>query len=199
MKNKTIFLDRDGVINKLVYHKEEGIIDTPFSESQFEIVNSVPQTISKLRNAGYKIIIISNQPGIAKKYYSSKTFEKICKKMHQELEKKKGMVDDEFYCFHHPDAKNPKFKKKCSCRKPKIGLIKKAARIHNIDIKNSYFVGDGIVDLQAAKKAGCKSIFVGNMSSGLSAILKEKKLKPVYIAHDLKEASKFILQNNLLK
>lgn len=194
MKNKTIFLDRDGVINKLIYHREEGIIDTPFTESQFEIVESVPSAISKLRKAGYKIIIISNQPGIAKGYYTLNTFEKIRTKMRLVLEKKNAMVDDEFYCLHHPTAKNLKYRKRCDCRKPRIGLIKKASIRYNIDIKNSYFIGDSIVDLQAAKKAGCKSIFIGNVSSTLSEILKKKKLNPDYIAHNLKEASEFIIQ-----
>jgi D-glycero-D-manno-heptose 1,7-bisphosphate phosphatase len=194
MKDKAIFLDRDGVINKLVYQKDEGIIDTPFSESQFEVIESVPAAILKLRKAGYKIIIVSNQPGIAKGYFTVKTFNRIRAKMRAILEKRKAMTDDEFYCLHHPAAKNPRYRKRCSCRKPGIGLIKKAVKAHNIDIKNSYFIGDGVVDLQAAKKAGCKSIFVGNVSSTLTTILKKKKLEPIYIAHDLKEATKFITQ-----
>ena len=194
MKNKAIFLDRDGVINKLVYHRDEGIIDTPFTESQFKIVESVPTAILKLQKAGYKIIIISNQPGIAKGYYTMKTFEKIKAKMRLVLEKKRVVIDDEFYCLHHPTAKKIKYRKRCECRKPGIGLIRKASITHHIDIKNSYFIGDGIVDLQAAKKAGCKSIFIGNVNSTLSAILKKKKLNPIYIAHDLQEASEFIIQ-----
>lgn len=192
MKNKAIFLDRDGVINKLVYQKEEGIIDTPFSESQLEVAESVPDAILKLRNAGYKIIIVSNQPGIAKGYYTKETFEKIQAKMRQILEKKGAIIDDEFYCLHHPDAKNSRYRKKCSCRKPGIGMITKATKTHKIDIKNSFFVGDGMVDLQAAKKIGCPSILIGNVNSTLTKILSEKKLEPVYIAHDLKEAAEFI-------
>ena len=84
------------------------------------------------------------------------------------------------------------YKKKCNCRKPGIELIKKASKIHNIDIKNSYFIGDGIVDLQAAKRAGCKSIFIGNINSTLSNVLRIKKLEPIYVAHDLLEAAKYI-------
>lgn len=193
MKNKAIFLDRDGVINKLIYQKEEGIIDTPFSESQFELVESVPTAISILRGMGFKIIIISNQPGIAKRYYTKNTFEIIRKKMHSLLEKNRSEIDDEFYCLHHPHAKNLNYRKKCNCRKPGIGLIKKASKIHNIDIENSYFIGDGIVDLQAAKRVGCKSIFIGNINSTLSNILRIKKLEPVYVAHDLFEAAKYII------
>lgn len=192
MKNKAIFLDRDGVINKLVYQKEEGIVDTPFSESQLEVAEYVPDAILELRNGGYKVIIISNQPGIAKGHYTRDTFEKIQAKMRQILAEKDAMVDDEFYCLHHPDAKNPGYKKRCSCRKPAIGMITKAAKAHNIDIKKSFFIGDGIVDLQAAKRAGCPSILIGNVNSTLTKILNEKKLEPVYIAHDLKEAAEFI-------
>lgn len=193
--NKAIFLDRDGVINNLIYFKEEGIIDTPFTEEQFELIKLVPEAISKLNSSEYKVIITSNQPGIAKGHYSEKTFEKICKKMNRVLSKKNATIDDEFYCLHHPHAKIEKYKKNCSCRKPKIGLLTKAIKKHNIDIKKSYFIGDGMVDIEAAKRVGCKSVYIGNLNSKLTRILEKRKLVPDMIAHDLYEAVNFILKN----
>ena len=84
---KTVFVDRDGVINEMVYFEEHGFVDSPFSTSQFKIINGVPNAIKILHSLGYKIIIISNQPGIAKKHYNEKTFELIRKKMHRTLKK----------------------------------------------------------------------------------------------------------------
>jgi len=186
---KAIFLDRDGVINDLVYLNEEGIIDSPFTVKQFKLIPKVPEAIKKLHSLGFKMILISNQPGIAKGHFSEETFKKICKKMNDLLLTKNSLLDDEFYCLHHPNAKVKKYKKKCNCRKPKTGLIKKATKLHNLDLKNSYFIGDGIVDMKVAKNIGCKSVFIGNVNSKLTKILKDKKIQPDFIAHDLYEAS----------
>ena len=190
--NKAIFLDRDGVINEMIFQKEEGIVDSPSSAKQFKIIKNVPESIAKLNSLNYKVIIISNQPGIAKGYFTKKTFEKMREKMHEILTKKNATLDDEFYCFHHPNAKKNSYRKKCKCRKPGKELIQKAVSKHHIDLKKSYFIGDGIVDLEVAKKVSCKSIFIGNVSSKLTELLKERKLKPDYIVHDLKEAVNYI-------
>lgn len=185
-------MDRDGVINEMVYVKDFGFVDSPSSPEQFKIIKGVQRAIMILKELGYKVIIISNQPGIAKGYYNKKTFNEITKKMHAELLKSKVLVDDQFYCFHHPNAKIAKYRKKCSCRKPSIGLIKKASKIHHLDLNKSYFIGDGMVDMEAAKKAGCKSIFVGGINSIIADLFSKKNLSPDYVARDLLDAVYFI-------
>ena len=176
--NKAVFIDRDGVINEMVYFKEHGFVDSPFKASQLELVKDVPKAISILNSFGFKVIVISNQPGIAKGKFTENEFESIRKKMHREI-KKYRMI--------------------CSCRKPKTGLIEDAISKHNIDIRKSYFVGDGIVDMMAAKEIGCKSIFVGTLNSTMLKLFKEKKVTPDHAVKDLLEAASIIKKECLAK
>lgn len=189
---KAVFIDRDGVINEMVYFEDHGFVDSPFKQSQFKIINGVPKAISLLKSLGYKVIIVSNQPGIAKKHYTRKTFDLIQKKMNKILHDHNSSIDDELYCFHHPEAKIKQYKVICDCRKPKTGMIQEAISKHNIDVRRSYVIGDGIVDMEMAKKLNCKSIFVGNLNSTVLEIFKSKKLSPNYVVKDLLEASRLI-------
>lgn len=176
----------------MVYVKEHGYVDTPSSPSQFKIINGVTKALATAKKLGYKIIIISNQPGIAKGYYNKKTFAAITEKMHSLLEDFGAVPDDEYYCFHHPNAKLSQYRKKCVCRKPGIGLIKKAAKMHDLDLEKCYFIGDGLVDMEAAKKAGCKSIFVGNINTTVTRLFDKKDIDPEYIARNLLDAVNYI-------
>lgn len=192
MISKAIFLDRDGVINEMVFLAEHGFVDSPTDAEQFKLIKGVLKAIKIAKRLGYKIIIISNQPGIAKGYYKKNEFEKIRKKMFLKFAKAEIVIDGDFYCLHHPNAKLIKYKKRCLCRKPKIGLIKKAVKIHNLDLKKSFFIGDGINDMESAKKAGCKSIFIGNINSTVTKLFKEKNIEPEYVVKNLLEAIQFI-------
>lgn len=192
MKNKAIFLDRDGVINELIYYDEMGIVDSPFTVEQFRLLPDVEKAIKKFKKLGFKTIIVSNQPGIAKKNFTMKIFEKIKEKMKKELEKKGVSIDFEYYCFHHPNGKIKKFRKICKCRKPKPGLLITAAKEHNIDLSNSWMIGDGITDIQAGSAAGCKTILIGRMKCDLCNIMENKKVKPDFIAPNLFKASLII-------
>jgi len=120
---KAVFLDRDGVINELIYHQEQGIIDSPLTIEQFSLLPGVSEAIRKLRETDYKVILVSNQPGIAKGHISQKTFDKIREKMKEELAKDGALLDGEYYCFHHPEAKVEEFRANCECRKPGPGLL----------------------------------------------------------------------------
>jgi len=192
-KQKAIFLDRDGVINALVYYKEQGIIDSPFTPKQFVLLKGVPLALRKLRKAGFKLIIVSNQPGIAKKNFSFRTLNKINKKMIKLLEKGKASIDAIYYCYHHPQGKNKKYAKKCNCRKPSPGLLLKAAKDYNINLRKSYMIGDSWQDIMAAKKVGCKSIMVvDKYKSEIIKMLKEKNLKPDFFAINLLDAARKI-------
>jgi D,D-heptose 1,7-bisphosphate phosphatase len=194
MKNKAVFLDRDGVINQVVYHKEMGIVDSPFTADQFKLLPDVGKAINKFHEFGFMVIIISNQPGIAKNHHDQLTFEKIKQKMHKELSRQNAKVDAEYYCFHHPDAKIKKYKKICNCRKPKPGMITKASKDFNIELSKSWVVGDGIPDILAGNASGCKTILIGILKCDLCKKLEEEKAKPDFIAPNLFKAS-LIIQN----
>ncbi len=188
MKNKAVFLDRDGVINEIIYHKEMGIIDSPFTVEQFQLLPKVAEAINKFRNLRFKVIVVSNQPGLAKDNFSIDVFEKIREKMNRELKKYGAEVDAEYYCFHHPYATVKKYKKICNCRKPKPGMLQKAAEEHNIDLSKSWMIGDGITDMQAGQTAGCKTILIGRMKCDLCKIMEDEKVKPDYIKQNLYKA-----------
>lgn len=180
------------MINEMVYIPEHGYVDTPSHPNQFKIIKGVVQAIKIAKKLGYKVIIISNQPGIAKGYYTKKTFDEITIKMHTILQRSSTILDDEYYCLHHPRAKMTKYKKRCSCRKPNAGLLKRAAIDYDLDLEKSYFIGDGIVDMEAAKNAECKSIFVGNINTTISRMFNDRGICPKYIAKDLLDAVNFI-------
>ena len=192
MKNKAVFLDRDGVINEVIYHKEMGIIDSPFTVEQFKLLPKVAEAINIFHDLGFRVIVVSNQPGMAKDHFSIDVFEKIREKMNTELKKDDAAVDAEYYCFHHPYATVKKYKKICNCRKPKPGMLQKAAEEHNIDLSKSWMIGDGITDIAAGQTAGCKTILIGRMKCDLCKIMEDEKVKPDYIKPNLYKASLII-------
>ena len=191
---KAVFIDRDGVINELVYHQEEGIIDSPFTVKQFRLLPGVGEAIKKFRDTGYKMILVSNQPGIAKGHMSQKTSGEIREKMKEELAKDGAFLDGEYYCFHHPEAKVEEFRANCECRKPSPGLLLQAARDMDLDLSLSWMIGDGLTDIQAGKEAGCRTILLGRMKCELCNLMDAEDARPDAIASNLNEAVQFILE-----
>ncbi len=189
---KAIFLDRDGVINELIYYPEHGIIDSPFTVEQFRLLPDVGKTINKFHAMGYKVVLISNQPGIAKGYLSQETFDKITERMKAELAKNGAVLDAEYYCFHHPEAKIDKLRVDCVCRKPQPGLLLQAAKDMNLDLSQSWMIGDGLTDIQAGSNAGVKTILVGTMKCELCHLMDEQGARPDAICSDLLKADKVI-------
>jgi len=190
--NKAIFLDRDGVINDLVFYSEDGVLDSPNSVKDFKIIPNTIKSLKKLKKLGFYLILISNQPGIAKKKYDLKEFNKIKTKMETIFAKYDIVLDAQYYCLHHPHAINKLYKKNCSCRKPKAKMFHDGIKKFDIDVKKSYVIGDGLVDMKLAKSVKCKSIFIGNVNSTISKIFQQEKILPFYIAHDLDEAVDYI-------
>jgi len=194
MKRKAVFLDRDGVVNQMFYDQEHGTIDSPLNPNQFVLMPQVDKLIRTAQKLGYKVIVVSNQPVVAKKKTTKELLDEITKKMFEELKKKKVSLDDVFYCLHHPEAKDPKYRKLCQCRKPKPGLILQAAKKYNIDLKKSVLIGDGITDVQAGKNAGCRTILVASDKIDLREFLAKANVKPDFIAKDIDVASEYLNQ-----
>jgi D-glycero-D-manno-heptose 1,7-bisphosphate phosphatase len=191
MKN-TVFLDRDGVINKLVFFPDFGLIDSPMNVAQYKLVSGAADAILNFNRLGLKVIVISNQPGIAKGKMSEEMFGKIRLKMRNMLAKNNAHIDAEYYCFHHPRAKLPQYKVKCDCRKPKPGLILRAAKDFSLDTSNCYMIGDGLTDIKAGKAVGCTSVLIGEMKCDLCRQMEVMEIKPDIIAPSLLDASKII-------
>lgn len=178
IKNKAIFLDRDGVINALVYNEEHGLLDSPSTIDQFQIFPWVGNSINMLHNMGFKVIVVSNQPGIAKGHFTATFFEKIKNKMKNELARQGASIDGEYYCLHHPEAIIESLKTVCECRKPKPGLLFQAAKEMNIDLNSSWMIGDGLTDIKAGKEAGCKTVLLGKMKCEICHLMGEQNIHP---------------------
>lgn len=189
-----IFLDRDGVINELIYYKEQGIVDSLFTAEQFRLLPGVSEAIKKFHEMDYKVILISNQPGIAKGHLSEEAFEEIRQKMKNELAENGAFLDGEYYCLHHPKAKVEKFKANCNCRKPKPGSLLKAAEEMDINLSQSWMIGDGLTDIKAGKGAGTRTVLLGRMKCELCRLMDDEEARPNAICSSLLEAAQFILK-----
>jgi len=173
--NKAVFLDRDGVINKAII--KNGKIYSPMNLSEFVFVQNIAEQINKIKDAGYYIIVVTNQPEIARGSMDICELNKMTKNIRDNLP-----VNQVLIC-PHDDADN------CSCRKPKPGMLFDAAKKHEVDLTQSFLVGDGWKDMGAAKNAGCMGILIDtfynkdvscfrrvkNMNEALKIILNEEE------------------------
>ena len=161
-KQKAIFLDRDGTINKYV-----GYLRTP---EQFELLDGVGEAIRKINLSGYLAIVVTNQPVIARGEVTVDGLQEIHNKMETMLGKEGAYLDGVYYCPHHPDkgfaGEVEELKIVCECRKPKAGLLLQAAKDFNIDLSQSWMIGDSENDVLAGKNAGCKTALIGETDYG---------------------------------
>lgn len=183
MKN-AIFLDRDGIINKNdpVFAKNVSYyID---SWKNFIFIKGIFKPLRKISNSNYLIIIISNQPGVAKEKFSLEILNDITNKMNNNFLKEGIKIDKVYYCIHKEEDN-------CKCRKPKPGLLIKAKKEFNIDMQNSYFIGDKTTDIFAGKKAGCKTVIIKTGYKGNDG---RCSVSPDYSFKNLNEFTNFLLK-----
>lgn len=186
---RAAFIDRDGIVNEMVYYADPGVVDSPFTPKQFELVEGIGPALRAMKAAGYKLVLVSNQPSVAKKHLTMATFKRIQAKMHMLLAAEGVALDGEYYCFHHPQAKVAKFRAVCECRKPKPGMLLQAAKDLNLDMAHSIMIGDGLNDVGAGKRAGCRTILVANLNSLLSSKMDELDAHPDFVARNVAEAA----------
>ncbi len=171
-KQKAIFLDRDGTINKYV-----GFLR---NIEDFELINGVAEAIRKINASGYLAVLVTNQPVIARGEVTYAELENIHNKMETLLGKEGAYLDGIYFCPHHPhkgyEGEIPELKFDCDCRKPKPGLLIKAAQELNIDLNRSYMVGDGENDMAAGKAAGCKTVLITDKSKDMGQDITVKSL-----------------------
>ncbi|PKF54337.1 D-glycero-beta-D-manno-heptose-1,7-bisphosphate 7-phosphatase [Alteromonadales bacterium alter-6D02] len=146
MSDKAVFLDRDGVIN----------IDTGYvsHSDDFEFIEGVIEACQKIKDMGYQLIVITNQSGIARGYFSEDDFMTLTEWMDWSFADKGVELDGIYYCPHHPEKGIGQYKQVCECRKPAPGMINSAKEFLKLDLEQSYLVGDKLSDIQAGKAAG---------------------------------------------
>jgi len=174
--NKTVFIDRDGTINR----------DVPYCRQpeDFELLPGVTEGIRLLNEHGFKVVVITNQSGIARGYFTQEMLAKIHDTMRSELAKYGAHLDAIYYCPHHPDSH-------CSCRKPQPAMLFRAARELSLDISHSYVVGDNDMDIQMGKTAGCKTILV--LESAEAERKRKRNPEPDFVAHTVYDAATWII------
>ena len=165
-KQKAVFLDRDGTINKYVGFLRN--ID------EFELIDGVADAIKKINASGYLSIVVTNQPVIARGEVSFEELEVIHNKMGTLLGNEGAYLDAIYFCPHHPhkgyEGERPELKFDCDCRKPKPGMLMNAAHDFNIDLSQSWMIGDGEIDIKAGQNAGCKTALIGTGDFGQTVV-----------------------------
>jgi len=181
---KVIFLDRDGVINK------DLLGDYVKNWDEFDFLPGSLDAIKKLSQQGYKIFVISNQAGVSKGKYSLDDLEHMTENMLEEIESYGGKIEEVMYCTHKDEDE-------CECRKPKTGMLDYLVKKHNLefDRSDSFFIGDGKMDIEAGKSFGLKTILLLSGKSKTKDV-KSWKYKPDYIKNDLCKAIEFLLSDN---
>ena len=172
-KQKAVFLDRDGTINKYVGFLRR--LD------EFKLIDGVPEAIRKINESGYLAIIVTNQPVIARGEVTSDELEMIHNKMETLLGREGAYLDGIYYCPHHPDkgfeGEVVDLKVECICRKPKPGMLLKAAEDFNIDLSKSWMVGDSANDIAAGKAAGCRTALISEYADEFGQDMKIENLR----------------------
>ena len=186
VKNRAVFLDRDGTINE-----DYGYIN---HADQIDLIPGSGEAIKKLNDAGFKVIVISNQAGIARGLATEDQVQSCNKVVMRKVLNAGGIIDAVYFCPHHPEHGTHPFKGECDCRKPNPGMIHKAEKKFNLDLSQSFVVGDKTTDIELGKKAGLKSVFVlTGKGKGEEPKLAEKKLTPDHKAPSIVEAIDWIL------
>ncbi len=193
MNNVGIFLDRDGTIN----HE----VDFLHSSTDLNLLPNSGKAIHEANQYGWNVFVITNQSGIARGILTEDELRIIHNTLRQELQKHDAKLDAIYYCPHHPDIGEPPFRKECDCRKPKFGMLEKAAAEYNINLKDSFVIGDKLIDVQTGNNCGATSILVltGYGKTELE-LCRKQNILPHYIANDLYDAIQIIkrkIQNEI--
>ena len=175
-KNRAVFIDRDGTIAR----------DVPYCSrpEDFEFLPDVVEGIKLLNERNFKVVVVTNQSGIARGYFTEEMLAIIHDKMRTELAKHGARVDAIYYCPHHPDDN-------CECRKPKPKMLLRAASDLDIDLKQSCVIGDSDMDVEMGMRAGCKSILIAEKNK--EGEIDKQMLCPDYVAPSINAATQWVI------
>lgn len=182
-----VFLDRDGLINELVEDSVSGLPESPSRPEDVRLAPDAVEALRKLRGLGVPLIVVSNQPNAAKGKNTLAELEAVHDAVRRSLDEAGVAIDEYRYCYHHPDGTDPELGRACSCRKPEPGLILQGSA--GLDLSRSWVVGDSDVDVEAGRRAGCRTILV---EVPLSAHRRKGNVKPDYRVRTFSEAADII-------
>jgi D-glycero-D-manno-heptose 1,7-bisphosphate phosphatase len=190
MKMPAVFMDRDGTINE-----QRGYIN---HVSRFVLVPGTAEAIRLLNRHRYLAIIVSNQSGVARGYFPLQLVEDVHSHMRELLKKENAVIDGIFFCPHYRTGVVSEYTVDCDCRKPRTGLIKSACETFDIDMTNSYVIGDRCTDIELAERSNLRGILVktGYGLGDIEYVLPGSPFKPVHIAGNLLDAVRWIIKKD---
>ena len=181
---RAVFLDRDGTLIEAVSYLDDC--------GKVKFLPGVSEAIKLLNENGFKVIITTNQAGVARGYFTEETLREINRHIEKSLAGQGALIDKTYYCPHHVEGTIEEYRKECYCRKPSPGMMEKAASEFGIDLKGSFVIGDNISDIEAGHRAGCRTILLADEDPVGSE--EEIDQIPDYVASDLGEAVKWIIR-----
>lgn len=170
---KCVFLDRDGVLNQMVFRMGKG--RAPYTLQEFTLFSGVKEALALLKGKGFLLIVVTNQPDVARGWVTREAVDAVNQKLREVVP-----IDDIKVCFHTEHDH-------CKCRKPEPGMLNEAASEYEIDLSQSWMIGDRFSDILAGKKAGCKTILIGEGDQS-------EPVTPDYSFNSLYEASRLIIE-----
>ena len=185
---RAVFLDRDGTVAD-----EVGYVN---HASRIRLLPGSAGAVKRIRDAGFLAVVVTNQAGVARDYFEEFVVHQANRRLVELLEQEGAALDGIYYCPHHPREGTPPYRQDCQCRKPRAGMLHKAAVDLGIDLPKSYMVGDGIVDVGAARAAGVVPVLVltGYGRGHLEHRRSRWTVEPEHIAEDLSAAVQWILE-----
>ena len=195
-KNTAVFLDRDGTINE-----EVGYLD---SIDKLKLFANAAEAIRLINESGMKTVVITNQSGVAKGYFTEEFVRTVHEHIRERLRERGAFIDAFYYCPHHQTEGIGVYLQSCTCRKPEAGMLIQASKELAIDLRHSYTVGDMLKDIQVARAVGAKGILV-KTGYGIDTIEKDltpdssEICQPSYIAEDILDAVKWIIKDRKKK
>lgn len=180
---KAVFLDRDGTIIE-----DSGY---PHERDKIRFLSRASEGIALLNRNGFKVIIVTNQAGVARGYFTEETVQEINRYIQECLARAGARIDMIYYCPHHVEGVIEEYRVDCHCRKPNPGMIEQAARDFEIDLAGSFVVGDHLSDVQAGRRAGCRTVLLSE--EGRLEMGKPGDLFADHVARDLYEAAEWVL------
>ena len=188
-KSAAVFLDRDGTLNE-----ESGYLN---HVDRLKLIDGAAEAVALLGRHGLKTIVVTNQSGVARGYFPETLLPRLHDKLQELLIERGSQLDAIYYCPHHPDVGEPPYRRDCECRKPKLGMIRKAEKEFSVDARKSYMVGDKISDVEFGRRAGCKTVLLltGYGKGELEHNREQLDGDPDHVAADILDAAKWIVSD----
>lgn len=178
----TVFLDKDGTL----------IEDVPYNVApdKIRLTNGAAEGLKRLQKAGYRLVVVTNQSGVARGYFPEQALQAVEERLRELLRAHGVVLEGFYYCPHHPQGKVPRYTRDCQCRKPKPGLLLEAANASGTDLSRSWLIGDILHDIEAGRRAGCRTVLLDNGNETEWQL--HARRMPHHIVSDLQQAARLI-------